>query len=257
MSNNKINQLTKYVLEDFAELHTFDLSHNNFSQLGDNLFEFTPALSRLNISFNQLILIPTTAFEQTSNLTNLDVSHNQLISDMFLSNSLNELSILNLTHNRLTQLNVTLNSSLKVKVLVANNPWRCTWLAGIIPQINESRISFGEKFKIEHIKAFLNVSGIECHDLNGKQRSLIVVTDSRKLQTSLDTAKDNFTHSSTLLWLLIGIIVVFIFLKLMKLVLKNSENNTRRRVQNPMSEEEVGFNFSSLLRRLTNILLCL
>lgn len=220
--------MNKYVLEDFNDLQRIDLSYNDLQSLPEHLFEFTPSINFLNFSHNKLSIIAASTFEQLKMLQLLDLSHNQIESDKFMT-PLENLIHLNLTYNKLKNLTSTLN--LKNDELHANfdkNPWNCSFLAEIVGKIDENRFYFGGKFRIGKVEEFLNVSGIECKDLDGVQRTILLVKDKPHVYAPI-VQNDQFTHASVLLWLLIGLVVIFLVLKVMKRILKKSEKDAEER----------------------------
>jgi len=117
LSNNLIDSIEMNSFNNLTKLSTLDLSFNQLSYLDSNLFKKSPQLQKLYVQNNNLKMF---SFIHLNNLFILDLSNNKLtnIEVEVISNNLN---ILRLSNNKLRTLNNSLESFGKLQFLYLDN----------------------------------------------------------------------------------------------------------------------------------------
>ena len=74
MSNNKISNISSFMLSKARKLKHLDISHNSLVDVPRNVWRFVPGLINLDISFNPIEVLDTTSLTSLSKLRNLDMT---------------------------------------------------------------------------------------------------------------------------------------------------------------------------------------
>lgn len=165
------------------ELKYFDLSANNLTIVTGELFEFMPKLISLNMSRNGLEEVDTNAMKDLEHLRSLDLSFNRLSHDSFLW-PIAELRYLNLSHNQYMRVNMSIFHNV-IYAEMYDNPFDCQWLINEMAHLSsDGAIAFGRSYIVTHNKGVLSVPGIQCYDMDGTKRDLIVL-DTEKAKEEL------------------------------------------------------------------------
>lgn len=119
LSGNSLMKLENQIFTKLKSLHTLDLNGNQIDEIDSLTFAGLTSLSRLDLSFNRLTGINVQSFGEVS-LKHLNLSHNT-ISECVLK-GLNNLQVLNLSHNNMTVLNeTTVDKSPALKTLIVSH----------------------------------------------------------------------------------------------------------------------------------------
>lgn len=178
ISHNVILELTKYTIEDLLQLKHFDISSNNLTSIPNDLFEFIKKIEYFNVSRNQLDDIGHNTFKDMIRLTSLDLSFNHLSNDGFLW-PITSLKYLNLSNNDYNRINVSILSNL-IYAEMFDNSFDCQWLVHELAHTStEGTIKFGRNYVVPHRKGVLKVPGIQCNDVDGTKRNIILLDPER------------------------------------------------------------------------------
>lgn len=112
LRSNKITQVHPNSLRQMPELKELNLRNNRLEVIYPEIFQDVPNLLKLDISRNKIAEIPPATMNKTRQLQYMDVSHNLLVQlppNLF---GMKHLKTLDLTHNRLKNLQVETLSSL-------------------------------------------------------------------------------------------------------------------------------------------------
>ncbi|XP_050670980.1 uncharacterized protein LOC126969536 [Leptidea sinapis] len=133
LSGNKIKTISTQVFSRSPKLVEINLSYNHLASLDAKIFEKNKELGKLNLQGNPLKVLSADVFVHTPMLTWLDMSHCELTSlwkdDKNRSaHLLDNLSFLNVSHNRITEIKQTELSHLnKLLTLdITNNLLACS-----------------------------------------------------------------------------------------------------------------------------------
>ncbi|XP_063436247.1 toll-like receptor 3 [Mytilus trossulus] len=180
---------------------------------GSRIFSLVPAITKLDISYNFLRYVPNDAFKSNSNLLILNMGYNSFLEIPIAVMTLSKLSHLNLNHNNLQTINVTLrnwfdiqNKRVKTKLTLhlVGNVFKCTCEnSDFILWLFHTKIVFDNK----------NIT-FKCSLVNG------TITNTRKVYEEFHQL---FSHCESEIWLRVGVclLVGFIALTLPIAVLVN------------------------------------
>lgn len=144
LSGNKIKTISNQVFSKCTKLVEINLSYNMLSTLDAKVFEKNNELGKLNLQGNPLKVLSMEIFTHTPIMSWLDMSHAELTSLWKVDKNqpitiLSNLSFLNVSHNRITEIKHTeLDNLNKLRTLdISNNPLACsrdfenlmTWLS--------------------------------------------------------------------------------------------------------------------------------
>ncbi|CAK1601780.1 unnamed protein product [Parnassius mnemosyne] len=158
LSGNNIKSISTEVFSRCPRLVDINLAYNKLTTLNVKVFEKNKELGKLNLQGNPLKVLSAEIFVYTPVLTTLDMSHAELTSLWKVVKNhpvglLNNLSFLNVSHNRITEIKQTeLDSLNKLRTLdISNNPLACsrdfenlmTWLSNrkVSPNSNNANIA--------------------------------------------------------------------------------------------------------------------
>ncbi|XP_013176241.1 PREDICTED: uncharacterized protein LOC106124291 [Papilio xuthus] len=158
LSGNNIKSISTEVFSRCPRLVDINLAYNKLTTLEIKVFEKNKDLGKLNLQGNPLKVLSAEIFVFTPILTTLDMSHAELTSLWKMEKNLpttllNNLSFLNVSHNRITEIKQTeLDSLNKLRTLdIGNNPLACsrdfenlmTWLSNrkVSPNTNSGNIA--------------------------------------------------------------------------------------------------------------------
>lgn len=158
LSGNKIKSISSRVFSRSPKLIEINLSYNFLTTLESKVFEKNKDLGKLNLQGNPLKVLSAEVFVHTPMLTWLDMSHAELTGLWKAeknqpSTLLNNLSFLNVSHNRITEIKQTeIDTLKKLRTLdVSNNLLACsrefenlmTWLSNhkVSPNANTASIA--------------------------------------------------------------------------------------------------------------------
>ncbi|CAG4979636.1 unnamed protein product [Parnassius apollo] len=158
LSGNNIKSISTEVFSRCPRLVDINLAYNKLTTLNVKVFEKNKELGKLNLQGNPLKVLSAEIFVYTPILTTLDMSHAELTSLWKVVKDhqvglLNNLSFLNVSHNRITEIKQTeLDSLNKLRTLdISNNPLACsrdfenlmTWLSNrkVSPNSNNANIA--------------------------------------------------------------------------------------------------------------------
>lgn len=182
--NNITNTLNISLPGTVEELN---LSHNKIVNLAPDTFENLIKLRYLNLAHCGLQTINAEAVLPTS-LTHLDLSHNRFVTmDMNQFNGFNELEILYLNGNRLTDIINVEDLKLTTQLKIENNDWNCTRLE-VIVDILKTRNGIIFSKPCDPVKCDGNVHGIACR-INGS------ATDLHAIEASNENSNFNLSMS--------------------------------------------------------------
>lgn len=143
------NNLSEFNVPEFvtnlSKLKRLWLHQNKISEITNYMLEGLTNLSVLNLGFNRISQIEPKSFEQTPKLTTLVLAHNFLkILDgsVLPSVGLQELKILYLDHNRLMYLSSNFLfrlNSLKL-ITIGGNPWSCPCLDLVLRWLDDNNV---------------------------------------------------------------------------------------------------------------------
>ncbi|XP_053959490.1 insulin-like growth factor-binding protein complex acid labile subunit isoform X1 [Anastrepha ludens] len=270
LSGNALRLLATSCLDKLINLETIDLSANNLTQVPVGLLDAPTQLQRVNLSRNALPDIHATLFAQLPYLRLLDMSHNQLSSGAFIvhfSPLLPRSALtLDLSGNHLTRLDTDAMDALHVcseRVELFGNWWHCEWL--IVELVRApAHFHFGRNYSLaaSWSRALLNVSGIDCYDVERK-RSIVVLDAGRLWEqrhavqaaeqtTFLDPAMptppplvwprvrmDRFDSRSIIIWMLIAIGLAFTGLRILRQLIDRREQAKRLTKLREMKTKEL------------------
>lgn len=122
MANNLLSVLSGDSFQKLPELRDIDLANNQLSELPPRIFQSNALLENLSLQNNSLRIISQDIFKGLDHLRYLNLSHNSLTSSAALS-SLTQIEILDISHNRLTELDVKLFSKFSAlrELFLGNN----------------------------------------------------------------------------------------------------------------------------------------
>lgn len=142
LSNNEIKSIGTKVFTMCPKLVEINLSYNQLTTLDGKIFEKNNELGKLYLQGNPLKVLAAEVFVHTPMITYLDMSHAELTSLWKAdknSTLLSNLTFLNVSHNRITEIKQNeLNHLNKLNTLdISNNPLACsrdfedlmTWLS--------------------------------------------------------------------------------------------------------------------------------
>ncbi|XP_072945719.1 uncharacterized protein Gp150 [Epargyreus clarus] len=158
LSGNKIKAISNQVFSRSPKLVDINLSYNLLTTLEVKIFEANKDLGKLNLQGNPLKVLSAEVFVHTPLLTWLDMSHAELTSlwkagKNHSTTLLSNLSFLNVSHNRITEIKQTeLDNLNKLRTLdISNNLLACsrdfenlmTWLSNrkVSPNANSASIA--------------------------------------------------------------------------------------------------------------------
>ena len=135
LSSNRIEAIFPNVFRGMNALTTLLLSGNRigYKLFSENAFVNLTALALLDLSHNDIINLPKRIFTSTRNLKTLNLSHNALDKLEFMVDMFKELSVMDLSFNKLSTLSkeamdglddININQNLKVNL--TGNPLACT-----------------------------------------------------------------------------------------------------------------------------------
>ena len=103
LDNNRIDQIS-FDKCQFSQLSILSMTYNQFTNLSNSNFKFIQTLQYLDLSYNQINFISDYTFDNLTNLGSLYLSNNEInhISQYFFTKSLVSLSIIDLSYNNLT-----------------------------------------------------------------------------------------------------------------------------------------------------------
>lgn len=165
LNHNKIERLDFLIQLDKLEI--IDLSHNELTQMSEKLFENKLALTKLDISHNKFKTIDFTFIRSTKSLTNLNISHNSLSGSFQLNVTAISLSILNISNNNYTsvQLNLKKQAPNLLSIDLNDNFFDCDDLKSTVLFLHFDRVMpFIPSDDIDINKH--NVKGIKCHQIS-------------------------------------------------------------------------------------------
>ncbi|XP_038208075.1 uncharacterized protein LOC119829575 [Zerene cesonia] len=158
LSGNNIKTISNQVFSRSPKLVEINLAYNQLNSLDAKVFEKNKELGKLNLQGNPLKVLSPEVFVHTPMLTWLDMSHGELTSlwkseKNHSANLLGNLSFLNVSHNRISEIKQTeLDSLNKLRTLdLSNNLLVCsrefenlmTWLSNkkVSPNANLASIA--------------------------------------------------------------------------------------------------------------------
>ncbi|CAF4789561.1 unnamed protein product [Pieris macdunnoughi] len=148
LSGNNIKSISNQVFSRSPKLVEINLSHNQLMTLDAKVFEKNKELGKLNLQGNPLKVLSIEVFIHTPMLTWLDMSHGELTalwkSDKNHSTSLGNLSFLNVSHNRISEIKQTdLDSLKKLRTLdISNNLLACSReFENLMSWLSEKKVS--------------------------------------------------------------------------------------------------------------------
>ncbi|KAK5646779.1 hypothetical protein RI129_005243 [Pyrocoelia pectoralis] len=112
LGDNKISRVESSVFRDVSALNELNLAENRLSILRHDVFHKIPHTTKLDLSRNQLSGIPYSALENTKDLQTFNASYNLLSVFPDSVQGMKHLRIIDLTHNRLQNINSTTLRSL-------------------------------------------------------------------------------------------------------------------------------------------------
>ncbi|XP_039752056.1 insulin-like growth factor-binding protein complex acid labile subunit [Pararge aegeria] len=144
LSGNRLKSINKHVFSRSPKLIEINLSYNMLTTLEAQVFANNKDLGKLYLQGNPLTVLSAEVFVNTPLLSLLDMSHGDLTALWTVEKNqpaslLNNLSFLNVSHNRITEIKQTeLDTLNKLRSLdISNNPLTCsrefenliTWLS--------------------------------------------------------------------------------------------------------------------------------
>lgn len=133
LSNNNIKTISNKVFSICPKLVEINLAYNMLTTLNPKVFEKNNELGKLNLQGNPLKVLYAEVFVHTPSITWLDMSHGELTSlwkadKNHPSTLLSNLTFLNVSHNRITEVKQNeLNNLKKLRTLdIGNNPLACS-----------------------------------------------------------------------------------------------------------------------------------
>ncbi|KAK4880062.1 hypothetical protein RN001_008208 [Aquatica leii] len=111
LHDNKINHIHPHALKHTSELREVNIAENSLSVIRGDVFNKITYIKKLDVSKNQLTEIADAALENARDLQAIDASNNFLVKLPDSIYGMNNLRVLDLTNNRLQNINPsTLNS---------------------------------------------------------------------------------------------------------------------------------------------------
>lgn len=148
LSGNNIKSIGNQVFSRSPKLVEINLAHNKLSTLDPKVFEKNKELGKLNLQGNPLKVLSVEVFLHTPMLTWLDMSHGELTglwkADKNHSISLSNLSFLNVSHNRISEIKQTeLDGLKKLRTLdISNNLLACNRdFENLMSWLSEKKVS--------------------------------------------------------------------------------------------------------------------
>lgn len=158
LSGNKIKSISNQVFAKCTKLVEINLSYNMLNTLDTKVFEKNTELAKLNLQGNPMKVLSMEIFVHTPVMSWLDMSHAELTSLWKVDKNqpatlLSNLSFLNVSHNRITEIKHTeLDNLNKLRTLdISNNPLACsrdfenlmTWLSKrkVSPNTNSANVA--------------------------------------------------------------------------------------------------------------------
>lgn len=268
LSNNQITHLSDKSFGAMSLLKSIIISNNTLESIDDGVFAELK-LNHLDLSCNRLssdnFLWPT-----------LDIEYLNLTFNAYkeMNASVLESIMTDLWGEKLFRFELTK----PLDIIFAGNPFNCEWLVKEV--VASKNIRLGRNYVLDAKQSVLKVAGIQCFDDNGTSEHKLIVVESKaemndevggeislivalnslrhfifKVESHLEkllnarntpmmpsTTIDNFEFKSILLWLLGGCLGVFAALRLLKCLLKKSEQQSEqyrlsRRVEFSINEE--------------------
>ncbi|XP_019767918.2 toll-like receptor 4 [Dendroctonus ponderosae] len=166
LSYNKINVLEREDFHGLDSLKMLNLNDNNIRDIALGSFQNIPQLQSLLIANNNLTQIKIGTFSNLASLKELDIQNNcisELLFESFLP--LVALESLNLEFNNLKKITLyPLVSNLQFlkRVRIANNKWKCEFLAELIATFRKRGIDYTTENRNFYED---NIDGIRCIDV--------------------------------------------------------------------------------------------
>ncbi|NWW50536.1 TLR3 protein, partial [Pedionomus torquatus] len=113
ISHNQLKQLSPANLSRYSQLVYLDAGYNTISKLQPDLCQNVPLLQILKLEHNQLYKLPPRVFASCTNLTELKLGYNRIYIKNDPFESLENLNILDLSHNFLKSASLGLQHQLK------------------------------------------------------------------------------------------------------------------------------------------------
>ncbi|NXG57041.1 TLR3 protein, partial [Hemiprocne comata] len=113
ISHNQLRQLGPANLTKYSQLIYLNAGYNSISKLQPELCQNVPLLQILKLEHNELYKLPDRVFAFCTNLTELHLGYNRIYINNDSFKTLENLSILDLSHNSLKSANLGLQQQLK------------------------------------------------------------------------------------------------------------------------------------------------